>query len=136
MKAAALAALACCTLPAAAQTTVGINHGIDNLSGPAANWHETSLSVRHQAAPRLGFGAGVTRIERFGIGETQFSAGADVPLSERLTLRLTATSAATTRSWRVTRSAQHCSTNSPKAGWCMGEGAAAATTTSTSTRAC
>lgn len=85
MKAAALVALACCALPAAAQTTVGINQGFDHLSGPADDWHDTSLSVRHQAAPRLGFGAGITRIERFGISETQFSAGADMPLSERLT---------------------------------------------------
>ena len=85
MKAAILAALACCILPAAAQTSIGINHGIDHLSGPAANWHETSLSLRHQAAPRMGFGAAITRIERFGLGETQFSAGADLPLSEKLT---------------------------------------------------
>ncbi|MGW8391959.1 YaiO family outer membrane beta-barrel protein [Pseudoduganella sp. HUAS MS19] len=85
MKAATLAALACCALPAAARTTIGINHGIDHLSGPAANWRESSLNVRHQAAPRLGFGAGVTRVERFGIGETQISAGADLPLSEKLT---------------------------------------------------
>ncbi|SFG46709.1 outer membrane protein, YaiO family [Duganella sp. CF458] len=85
MKAAALAALACCAFPATAQTTIGISHGIDHLSGPAANWHETALTVRHQAAPRLGFGAGATRIERFGISETQFSAGADVPLSDKLT---------------------------------------------------
>jgi YaiO family outer membrane protein len=85
MRAAIAAALACCALPAAAQTTIAVNHEVDALSGPAPDWHETSLTLRHQAAPRLGFGAGVTRVERFGIGETQFSAGADVPLSEQLT---------------------------------------------------
>lgn len=85
MKAAILAALACAALPAAAQTTIGISHGIDNLSGQAANWHETSLAVRHRLAQRMGFGGGVTRIERFGISETQFSAAADMPLSDSLT---------------------------------------------------
>lgn len=85
MRAALTAALACCALPAAAQTTIAINHGIDHLSGPAADWHDTSLAVCYQAAPRMGFGAGVTRVERFGLSETQVSAGADVPISEQLT---------------------------------------------------
>lgn len=86
MRAAFIAALACSGLPAAAQTTVAISQGVDYLSGPSADWHDTSLAVRYQAAPRLGFGAGVTRVERFGLSETQASAGADVPLSERLNL--------------------------------------------------
>ncbi|WP_051293941.1 YaiO family outer membrane beta-barrel protein [Pseudoduganella violaceinigra] len=88
MKAAFAATLACCVVPAFAQTTVGISHGVDHLTGPAADWHETALTVRHQAAPRMGFGAGVTRIERFGIGETQFSAGADLPLAEHMSASL------------------------------------------------
>lgn len=88
---AALSALAASALlsgaatASAAETTVGISHGIDNLSGPRADWRETSLSLRHQLAPRSGFGLGATRIERFGISETQFSASADLPLTEQLT---------------------------------------------------
>lgn len=83
---AAFIALACCALPAAAQTTIALNHGIDKLSGPAADWHETSVLLRQQVSRRMGFGAGVARVERFGIGETQFSAGADVPLDEKSTV--------------------------------------------------
>ncbi|MYN05144.1 YaiO family outer membrane beta-barrel protein [Pseudoduganella sp. DS3] len=88
---AALALLAGAAPARAAETTVGISHGIDKLTGPRADWHETALTLRHQLAPRSGFGLGATRIERFGIHETQFSANADLPLSERLTASIDGT---------------------------------------------
>ena len=80
-----------------AESTVGLMLGTERLSNNTPDWHEASIQLQQQYAPRHSGFVAITRTERFGLQDSQLSASYARPAGGRTVVTLDANASSTHR---------------------------------------